>query len=444
MRRALWVAAGLGASGAIAALAATWGNATTAWGTAIRVPGSAAANSAVNIVSCATAGNCSAGGDGFVVNEKDGVWGDAIKVSIGREAGVLVMSCPTAASCAAGGAYAIRSHDGGGAFLVTEHDGVWGEAIDVPGLKRLTRGDAQVSALACAKPGFCTAGGSYADGRTPCGDGVRCYHHQAFVANESKGVWKKAIEVPGTARLNRGGNASVDAVSCPSAGNCVAAGTSGADAFVVRERRGVWGEAVTVRLSAAALSGGAAGIGAISCMTTGCDPLLNDVWGKSGPVPGLPDSASQASLTAISCPSARACMAGGEYSDDSQPMGYSQPFLVTESDGVWHDAFTVPGVVSLNLGTYAWLSSVSCASEGSCAAGGYYTDGSGDEQAYVVTETDGVWNNAIEVPGTAALNVGFGQLGPRLAVSCATATSCVAGGTYVDGHDNTQPFVTAP
>jgi hypothetical protein len=63
------------------------------WGTAIEVPGTGAlnqgGNAAVNSVSCASAGNCSAGGayrDGsghfqaFVAGEVNGTWGTAIEV----------------------------------------------------------------------------------------------------------------------------------------------------------------------------------------------------------------------------------------------------------------------------------------------------------------------------------------------------------------------------
>ena len=58
----------------------------------------------------------------------------------------------------------------------------------------------------------------------------------------SGGAWGTAIEVPGTAALNTGGNAAVQAVSCPSAGNCSAGGyyNVGAEVFVVSEVNGTW------------------------------------------------------------------------------------------------------------------------------------------------------------------------------------------------------------
>lgn len=44
------------------------------------------------------------------------------------------------------------------------------------------------------------------------------------MASEWRGVWGKAIEIPGLGTLNTGGNAQVLSVSCAPAGNCVADG----------------------------------------------------------------------------------------------------------------------------------------------------------------------------------------------------------------------------
>lgn len=470
--RVLRVAGLIAVSGAMAAAALA---ATTDWGTAIEVPGTAALNTGgsagVGAVACATAGNCAAAGSlagaAFVVNEKNGVWGSVVRVPIGRDSGAYSMSCPTAGSCVAGGQYDDRSYNGQ-AFVVNERHGVWSHAIEVPGMKRLNHGDAWISEVSCTKPGFCSAGGSYADGGSTCGDDGQSFCYQAFVVNETKGVWRKAIKVQGTKRFNRGGVASVDTVSCWSPGNCMAAGTYSngqftaitSSPFVMREKRGVWGKAVKVRLSAAFIADGDIGIGVISCPTArscgaigyiddfggGATPFLvtekNGLWGKGIPVPGLDTlfhGAAEASLGAISCATARFCTAGGTYTDDSS---HNQAFLVTETNGVWGRAFDVPGFAALNVGGAADLYSISCATTRSCAAGGMYDDGSAGQQAFVVDETDGVWNEAIEVPGTAALN--FGPNAGVDGISCATASSCVAGGSYTDGSGKTQAFVTSP
>jgi hypothetical protein len=48
---------------------------------------------------------------------------------------------------------------------------------------------------------------------------------QAFIVTEAKGRWAKAIEVPGTAALNKGGHAFAYSLSCAAAGNCAAGGS---------------------------------------------------------------------------------------------------------------------------------------------------------------------------------------------------------------------------
>jgi hypothetical protein len=135
---------------------------------------------------------------------------------------------------------------------------------------------------------------------------------------------------------------------------------------------------------------------------------------------------------------AGSCTAGGSYADRS---GHAQAFVVTKAGGRWRKAIEVPGTAALNTGGGAFISSVSCAAAGSCAAGGRYRDGSGHLQAFVVTKANGRWRKAIEVPGTAALNA-FG-LAEVNSVSCAAAGSCTAGGDYRDRRRHHQAFVVS-
>ena len=118
---------------------------------------------------------------------------------------------------------------------------------------------------------------------------------------------------------------------------------------------------------------------------------------------------------------ASSCAAAGSYTDGSDEV---QAFVVCKWNGTWSKAIEVPGLVALNVGGKAEAVSISCAKAGYCGAGGYYyggstADPSHDEQAFVVTETNGVWNTAIEVPGSAALNTA-GDAGVS-AVSCGAA-----------------------
>ena len=55
--------------------------------------------------------------------------------------------------------------------------------------------------------------------------GIAAPATEAFVVSQVGGTWHKAIEVPGTAVLNKGGQAHILSVSCTSAGHCSAGGT---------------------------------------------------------------------------------------------------------------------------------------------------------------------------------------------------------------------------
>ena len=331
-----------------------------------------------------------------------GVWRKAIEVpgsgalNKGGNAQPVFVSCPSAGNCGGGGAY----FDGSGnlqVLVVSERNGVWGKAIEMPGSATLNKGGAAVLlSVSCASAGNCAAGGFYEGGSR---------HQQAFVVNERQGVWRKAIGVPGSAALNAGGAAALRSVSCPSAGNCAAAGDyyDGSlllQAFVVSERHGVWGKAIKVP-----------GLGALN---------------KGG----------QASPSSVSCASAGNCTAGGTFTDRSS---HRQVFVVSERNGVWGKAIEVPGTAALNKGREAGVTSVSCASAGNCAAGGDYKDGSHHQQAFVVSERNGVWRKAIEVPGTAALNTGGAAVVTSL--SCASASNCAAVGNYIPASGDQQAFV---
>jgi hypothetical protein len=63
-----------------------------------------------------------------------------------------------------------------------------------------------------------------------------------------------------------------------------------------------------------------------------------------------------------------------------------QAFVVSQHNGVWGAGEEVRGTAALNTKGPGELTSVSCAAEGSCSAGGYYTNRSGT-QAFVVSET---------------------------------------------------------
>ena len=80
--------------------------------------------------------------------------------------------------------------------------------------------------------------------------------------------------------------------------------------------------------------------------------------------------------------------------------------MVGQVHGMWGNAEKVPGTAALNNGGAAEITSVSYASAGNCSADGDYTDSSGHHQAFVVSQVNGAWGKAEEIPGTATLKKG--------------------------------------
>jgi len=133
----------------------------------------------------------------------------------------------------------------------------------------------------------------------------------------------------------------------------------------------------------------------------------------------------------VSCPSAGNCSAGGVYN-----LGAGQAFVVSEVNGRWDTAKEVPGTAALNTGGNAAVQSLSCASAGNCSAGGYYTDNFRSPHAFVVSQVNGRWGTAKEV----AANL----RGPLIySLSCAPAGNCSAGGGYTDSSGHQQAFVVS-
>jgi len=131
---------------------------------------------------------------------------------------------------------------------------------------------------------------------------------------------------------------------------------------------------------------------------------------------------SDATVTSMSCASAGNCAAGGQSFDASFP---AHAFVLTERNGQWGRAVGVPGLAALSPQDAA-ISSVSCAPEGDCAAGGYYLDASSRYHAFVTTEQNGKWGRLITVFSARTISsviTGVGSL------SCPARRSCAAGGS---------------
>jgi hypothetical protein len=363
------------------------------------------------------------------------------------------VSCASAGNCSAGGSYALSAKISQ-AFVVEETNGVWGRAQAVPGL---TRHDAsentQVTVMSCPSSGNCGAAGIYS---------VKDNRSLIFVLNEKNGAWGHAIEVPGSARLDGGGGGFITSISCPSAGNCDAGGilpvkdsTANSGAFVVDETKGVWGKALELS-GPAWFNHNSTGIDSLSCASVGnCSAggafpqgahgggpsfvvdETDGTWGKAHEILGFPKLSLGGSLEfrSISCGAPGTCSAVGQY---QQKNGDTWAYIVSEEKGTWGTAFRVPGLSKLNDQHLSSLTTISCVSGGNCTAGGYH--GNGDHQvAFIVSEEDGTWGTATAIPGLTALNTGHTSY--MQTISCVSIGNCGASGTYTGAPDNAQSFL---
>jgi hypothetical protein len=375
-------------------------------------------------------------------------------------AGLGAISCPSAGNCTAAGHY-LDSTSGIQSWVADEVNGTWHNAKETPGTATLNAGGAAdiggPSALSCASAGNCSAGGFYWDSQ---------HVEHAFVVNEVRGTWQTAKQVPGMAALGTGGQ--VTSVSCATAGNCSAVGTytdanNHGQTFAVNEGGGVWGIAHAIPNVRTLNKGGGASVEAVSCASAGncaasgsysdashlSQPfVVNEVggtWQSASQVPGMStlNKGSGADYySSISCRSAGNCSTGGSYHDAA---GHSQAFVANEVSGTWSAAREVPGTATLNKGN-GFAATVSCSSAGNCSVGGSYTDLSGTSQVFVADETAGTWRTAKEIPGTAALNTGVPMptyyAGANVSgLSCVATGACAAAGEYWDSSNNRHVFV---
>jgi hypothetical protein len=333
-----------------------------------------------NSISCGAPGDCAAVGeyapgfDGdhpaatpFILTEHRGIWGssvdpaDTLALNVGFEGQAMSVSCPSAGNCAAGGYYTTQNpHFGpprGYAFLASEKHGVWGKAKPVAGITITANTWAWVTTVSCWAAGDCEAGGftgTYSSGSLPFNEGGK-----GWVAAETNGTWHPARVISGMSAIGW--------LSCPAAGDCVAAGYGsvqnqcsinfGCPAAYVTEKKGTWGswhpvlpasELLTTKSTVSALSCGSPG----NCVAGGSFGLLEEkdnTWGKPRFVPGTTGGTG---VTSLSCPAAGYCEAGGGY-------GTSKGFLISESHGSWG---------KLRVVSYGAIGPISCYTPTSCAA----------------------------------------------------------------------------
>lgn len=436
------------------------------WHKAINVPGLAALkstqSSGVGPVSCGAAGDCLVAGglsDGspFLVSQVRSKWGQARLVfglaglNTGHSAGINSVSCTSPGNCTIGGAYEDKSHLNH-AWVASQVRGKWGRARQLPGMAALFKGKgSSLQSISCISIGNCSAEGSYADAKG---------QPMPFVVSEVKGTWHAVQAVAGVAALATAGSAGLASLSCRSAGNCSAGGNYRdghltQDTFVVSEVHGQWGQAEPVPGMKALNTGGYSSVNSLSCGAPG-DCLVggiytdtvgnrftwvasqvNGTWDTAAQLPGMVKLAQfgDGEVDTVACGSAGNCVAGGiaGVNNGFDYNGGGQAFVDSQTNGVWGNPEVIPGSAKLNSGGDGGTVTLSCPRAGACTAAGYYGVGQSDQKVYnlelfVDSQNAGKWGTAEEIPGTGALNSGHeGSMG---GLSCPAQDQCTVTGVY--------------
>lgn len=212
-----------------------WGQATPVNftpGVQSAVPGNDAAGG--RSVSCASAGNCTVVGqfqnssgafEAFTATSTGGTWSPAAAVAfasgvqaVGSSQDQLFsVSCASAGNCSAGGEF-VNAAANREAFVVSSTGGTWGQATPVTfasGLQAAIHDDV-IYSMSCASAGNCTAVGQFRNSSSL---------FEAFTVSSTGGTWGEAIPVSFASGVKGSSfNDVAFAVSCASAGNCTVVG----------------------------------------------------------------------------------------------------------------------------------------------------------------------------------------------------------------------------
>jgi hypothetical protein len=405
------------------------------------------------LVATVAPGTVDAATSSGATNDATSGWSIATTLSTGGNDNdtIQTLSCTQVGSCSAIG------HDG----YSDEVGGTWAN-VGAP-FCSLTSScyDYSVGAqvISCSGPGDCAAAGTASQGTSADPTLLT-----AFVQMEVNGVWQSGSLVPGLAALNVNDEAGADDVSCDASGNCVLVGgySDGNGSFipfVSYESGGTWSDATEITPIVSAYGNGV--VNGLSCQSgdtctgyglyvNGSLPTTPFVISESGGSWSAPTQIASTSsfpgetavsLDTISCSSDGNCSVGGSYTSLDGTLAVTQAIVASESQGIWANAIEVPGTVAMNVGVVgnskyppdAIVSSLSCTGTGDCTAGGWFEDADETTQDFVATESDGVWQPATTIPGTAVTT--WPQTSSVTSVSCSTPGNCAAGGGYGTGSE---------
>lgn len=320
------------------------------------------------------------------------------------------ISCTSAASCVAVG-YASDSDGTPTALVETLQSGVWTGSLppSTPGASTDSDGytDSKLASVSCAGTACQAVGFVY-------GEGPHGSYQEGMIASDAAGTWTTEAGPQPAGSGNPADGTELEtmaSVSCSSATACEAVG-------LVEDSGGyTWGL---------------------------IEELSGSTWVASfAPEPtntGTDDDGFQnAQLRSVDCEAGGTCVAAGYYITTAGGV-YPDSMLVTTTPS--STTVTTAPMPSGSVG--AVLTTISCASDGTCAAGGmaYIPTSSGDGDYALLeanTGSGGAWAST-EAPVPSDAGTGANQDADMVSASCTTGGNCQVAGWYRDTATNAQMF----
>ncbi len=351
----------------------------------------------------------------------------SLSMSLSRNNHLYGVSCASASFCVAVGSYSNGTVDQN--LVLTWNGSSW----SLDSAASLSTSSSQYNVLtgvSCASTSFCVAVGAYSNGTV----------NQNLVLTWNGSSW--SLDSAASLSTSSSQDNYLDGVSCVSASFCVAAGAyynGTVDQNLVLTWNGTsWSLDSAASLSTSASQDNA--LDGLSCASTSfcvaagyytksvaANQNLLLTWNGSSwsldSAASLSTSASQDNfLNGISCVSASFCVADGSHAGSSA----YQNIMLTWNGSVW----SLDAAASLSTSTLQGneLNGVSCISASSCVAAGSFKNGGATWQSLLLTWNGTSWS----LDSAASLSTSASQYNDLKSVSCASAYSCVAAG-YYDG-----------
>ena len=288
--------------------------------------------------------------------------------------------------------------------------------------------------------------------------------YQGLVETLADGTWTPTAV---SAVSSKKGVATLSAVTCPARGTCVAVGSAATTAGVLAPvietlSAGRW-DLVKPPLPGDAMSTASATLDDISCPAAGTcvatgwygnesglrsgyvDTLASGTWtAATAPLPAdaAPEQNSSTAstfLAAVACTGTGTCVAPGQYQDAS---GQTRAFIDTLAGGTWTATAAPLPADAAATGQVAALWAIDCPATGTCVAAGHYIKRGGQPRFLTDTLSGGKWTaSALSLPADAAADQKWSQNQATTVggLACESVGYCVATAGYV-----TKTTVIAP